>query len=258
LPTALRLLVAVAFAAASVPLAAQSPLPDALALIARHDSLVGGRAAYEPHRSMRTVGTFEFPLADISAPLELIKVRPDRFLLRIAIPNFGDIMQGYDGEMAWAMQPNGPPQILEGLSAARMIEQGTFTGELHDLSRYSSIETVADTVFQGLRVYKVKFTRPTGDIVFEYFDPVTGLSAGGSSQVITPDGPVESLTIFGDYKQFGPLRLASRVAQRQPGLETVLTIVAIDFDSVDSTATAAPEAVRALRRAPSTVPSLPQ
>jgi len=240
------------------PLAAQAvaapALPDARALVATHDSLVGGRAAYAPHRSMRTIGTFEFPLAGITAPLEVIKVRPDRLFVRISIPNFGDVMQGYDGVTAWAMQPNNPAQILDGLMASRLIEQATFAGELHDLSRFSSVETVADTTFQGVRVFKVKLTRPTGDIVFEYFNPVTGLSAGGSAQVVTPDGPIESITIFADYKQFGALRLASRVIQRQPGTETILSIVAVEFDTMDTTATIAPEAVRASRRSPNPTP----
>jgi hypothetical protein len=239
---------------AAAPLGAQAALPDARALVARHDSIVGGVAAYAPHRSMRTIGTFNFPMAGISAPLEVIKVRPDRLLVRISIADFGEVMQGYDGESAWAVQPNSGPQILEGLAASRMIEQASFTGELHDLSRFSSVETVADTTFEGVRVYKVKLTRPTGDIVFEYFNPVTGLSAGGSSQVVTPNGPIENITIFGDYKQFGALRLASRVIQRQPGTETMLEIVAIEFDTLDSTATVPPEAVRALRRPPATTP----
>jgi hypothetical protein len=257
--TARRLFIAAAVLLSASTLARalnaqQAALPDARALIATHDSLVGGPSAYASHRSMRTIGTFNFPLAGISAPLEVIKVRPDRFLVRISIANFGEVMQGYDGETAWAMQPNSGPQILEGLAASRMIEQASFTGELHDLSRFSSVETVADTTFEGVRVYKVKLTRPTGDIVFEYFNPATGLSAGGSSQVVTPDGPVENITIFGDYRQFGALRLASRVIQRQPGTETVLQIVAIEFDTLDSSATVAPEAVRALRRPPTTTP----
>jgi hypothetical protein len=244
-----------ACAIATLPLAAQNaPLPDARALIAKHDSLVGGLAAFAPHHSIRTIGTFSFPAAGIEAPLEVIKVRPDRLIVRMSIANYGEVMQGYDGETAWAIQPNNPPQILEGLAASRIIEQATFHGELHDLSRFRTIETVADTTFAGVRVYKVRLTRPTGDITYEYFNVATGLSAGGSSQVVTPTGPIENLTIFAEYKQFGSLRLASRVTQRQPGSESVIHIVAVEFDSLDSTATVAPEAVRALRRPPNTTP----
>jgi hypothetical protein len=239
--------------AAPVTLAAQGPrpaLPDARTLIARHDSLVGGRAALEPHQSMRTVGTFSFPLAGIEAPLEVLKLRPDRFLTRISVPNFGDVLQGFDGDVAWAVQPGQPPQILEGFAAQRMREQADFFGNLHRLSLFASIETVADTVFEGIRVYKVRLTRPEGDIIYEYFNVATGLSAGGSSQVVTAAGPVENITVFAEYRVFGSLQLATKILQRAPQTETLFTVVDVEFDTVDSAAVAAPEAVRALRSAP--------
>ena len=93
-------------------------------------------------------------------------------------------------------------------------------------------------------------TRTAGDIIYEYFNAETGLSAGGSSQVVTAAGPVENITTFAEYRVFGSLRLATKVLQRAPQTETLFTIVAVEFDTVDSAAVAAPEAVRALRRPP--------
>ena len=229
------------------PLGAQTPtLPDARTLVARHDSLVGGRAALEVHQSMRLLGTFTIAAAGIDAPLEMLKRRPNQYIFRAAIPQLGEITQGFDGQTAWSMQPGQGARILTGAAAARMAESADFFGDLHDLTKFVSVETVEETDFFGVRVYKVRFTRETGEVVHEYFSVASGLSAGSSVEVGTAVGRQESITVLAEYREFEGVRIASRIVQRQPEYESVIRIVMVEFDRLTAAALAPPEEVQAL------------
>lgn len=221
-------------------------LPSARELAARHDSLVGGRALLESRQSVRMLGSFTLAAAGIEAPLEILKVRPNKYLFRTSLGMMGEILSGFDGTTAWAIQPGQGPLILRGDQAAQVAEQADFFGDLHDFAKFSSLETEEETEFQGRRTYKVKFVRNNGTVVHEYFDVSTGLSAGGTTSVETAMGRIEMVTVLSDYKEFGGMRVATRVVQRNPQFDVVLSILMVEYDTIDSTAVALPESVRAL------------
>lgn len=221
-------------------------LPDARTLIARHDSLVGGRAALERRTSMRLIGNFTLAAAGIDAPLEILKRKPDQYLFRTSLGPMGDVMQGYDGTTAWAVQPGQGAVLLAGDQATQIAEQADFFADLHDLTRFSEVETVQDTTFEGARAYQVRLTRTDGNVVREYFDVTSGLSLGSTVSVRTPTGPVEATVTYAEYKEFEGLRMATRIVQRNAQFDVLLTIVAVEFDRVTAEDVALPEAVKAL------------
>ena len=227
-------------------------LPPARELAARHDSLVGGRALLETRQSVRMLGSFTLAAAGIEAPLEILKVRPNKYLFRTSLGMMGDILSGFDGTTAWAIQPGQGPLILGGEQAAQIAEQADFFGDLHDFAKFSSLETEEETEFQGRRVYKVKLVRHNGTVVREYFDVSSGLSVGGTTSIETAMGRMEMVTVLSDYKEFSGMRMATRVVQRNPQFDVVLTILMVEYDTIDSSAVALPESVKALVKPQST------
>ena len=225
--------------------AAQS-LPTPTALMARHDSAVGGRAVLASHSSMRMVGALSIAMAGIEAPFEILKRSPNTYLFRSSLGPVGDILQGFDGTTAWTIQPGAAPAILEGQSRDQLATQADFFADLHDASKFSAMTTVGEIDFEGKRCYEVRFTRLNGTSVTEYFDKATGLSAGGLSSADTPMGAMQQVSVYSDYKEFGGMRFATRIVQRNPQYEMVLSISAIEFDNVDAAAVALPDAVKAL------------
>jgi hypothetical protein len=229
------------------PMAAQSQaLPTPQQLAARHDSLIGGRAALEARKSVRMVGTFAIPAAGIEAPVEINKLRPNKYLFRTELGPMGEILSGYDGTRAWQIQPGQPPAILDGAAADQIKEQGDFFGDFHDFTRFTSAETVDQTTVDGRKVYRVKMVRPNGDAVMEHYDVETGYSIGGTMSVATPMGAMETTFSYTDYKTFGGMQFATRVMQRNPQFEIIISIASVEFDTLDDAAVAVPEAVKAL------------
>jgi len=244
----LSLVLLVAGRASSAQIAAvTTPVPPAAeALIARHDSLVGGRAAFERLTSMRLVGTFGVPMVGLEAPLEIVKVRPGRFLLRATLGPMGELLTGHDGTVAWSIQPGQGPRVLQGPEAAMLATQADFFSDLHDLQQFTSMEVRPVERFEGRDAYPVRLVRRSGEVLTEFFDAVTGLSAGVRTSVEGPQGPMEVVAVLADYQRFGDLLLPTTRIQRTSMLETVLRVTTVEYDRADAAATALPESIRAL------------
>lgn len=235
------LLVAVPAAAAR----AQSlPTPEQLA--ARHDSLVGGRGALERRTSLRLAGSFSIPDAGIESPLEILKLRPNKYLFRTSLGMMGEILSGYDGANAWAVQPGAGAIVLEGESARQVADQADFFGDLHDYSRFARVETVGEEEFGGRRAWRVRMVRASGDTLYEFFDVERGLTLGSETSVDTPAGRLRTTSLLADYEDFDGLKVATRIEQRNPQFRMVILVSKVEFDTLDEAAVAPPEAVQAL------------
>lgn len=240
----LALLVGVLLAVPRFAVRAQAPTPQSIT--ARHDSLVGGRAALEAHRSMRLVGTYAIPDAGILAPLEILKLRPDKYLFRTTFGPIGEILSGYDGTNAWAVQPGQGAILLEKEMAKQVADQADFFGDLHDLSRFALVELAGETELEGRPVQRVRMVRASGDTIVEFFDLSSGLSAGSLTVASGPLGRSETTTLVGEYKDFGGLKVATRIEQRTPQYRLIISILSVEFDTVDEAAVEPPESVRLL------------
>jgi hypothetical protein len=239
-------LVSIALLATIAVSARAQSLPTPQALAARHDSIIGGRAVLEQHNSLRLSGSFSIPAMGMDAPIEILKRRPSQYLMRVQLGPMGEMLSGYDGKVAWSIPPGSGPVILDGELATQAKDQADFFGDLHDYTRFASVETLEPTEFEGRRVYPVRMVRASGDTLVEFFDMGTGLSAGSRTAVRTPTGRFETTSVVGEYKEFGGLIVATRIEQRNPNFLLIIRIEKVEFDTLDEAALAPPESVRAL------------
>jgi len=220
--------------------------PSAALLAARHDSLVGGRAALEGLTSLRFLGRFSIPAAGLDAPLEILKRKPNSFVFRTVMGEQGEIVQGFDGTVGWSMRPGEGARLLQGAEREQVMQQADFFGDLHDFSKFASAETMGAVEFEGRPTWQVRLVRPSGDTLYEYFDRETGLSAGGAVDIPTGLGRIRQKTLYGNYRSFGPLRIATTIVQRQPDFDVIIRIAFVELDAVREEDLALPNAVKAL------------
>lgn len=221
-------------------------LPSGPAVVDRYVEAIGGVAAVKKHASTRILGTFSVPAQGLNGTLELLTAAPDRFLLRVTLPGVGEIANGFDGRVAWLVDPMMGPMLLEGEALAEMKADADYYGALHDDETFKSVETVERTVFEGTPVYKVRVERRSGGADFEFYDVATGLLVGSTGRRTLPMGSFDVTSTLSDYKDFGGLRLATRSSQRMMGIEQVMTIGSVEFDTVDRAAFALPPQIKAL------------
>jgi len=213
--------------------------------MARHNAAIGNRAVLEQHSTVRLAGTMSMPAMGMEATVEVFRGKPNKMLQRIGLGAMGEMTQGFDGTVAWVLPPAGmEAQVQQGEAAEQARTQADFFSNFQDPNHYAKAETVELTDFEGKKCYKVKVTRGTREGI-EYFDSATGLLAGIQGSQSTPMGPVEYTTVMREYKEVDGVKFPSKIEQRAGPQTVVMTFTQIEFDKVDSTVFALPDAVKA-------------
>lgn len=230
------------------PAPAEKPaaLPEARTIIDRHIAAIGGREAIMSYSSSRVTGRIEMPASGVSGPLEIFAAKPNLALMRMTLAGFGDIQDGFDGKVGWMMSPVTGPMLTEG----RQLEQKTFDSdfftELKDQSRYKSITTVEKTTFDGRECYKVRLVSTSGVEDFEFYEVESGLRAGMHLTRESPMGQLASVVTYRDYRKFGKILHPATQKLSTMGVDQILTVESIEYDSVDPKVFELPTAIKAL------------
>jgi len=237
--------------AASAPVAARqapSATPDAHAIIARHLAAIGGKKALETVTSMRASGALAMPSQGITGTVEIAAARPNKTLLKAEIAGIGTLESGFDGERGWTVDPIMGPALLTGKQLAQARFDAVFESTFLDPSRYTSLTAAGIETFDGRQAHRVNAVNALGDASAEYFDAATGLHAGSVSTRETAMGAVEVTSYVRDYRKSGSSLQAHQLVQKMMGVEQVITLDRIEFNTVAAGTFAMPPAVKALIR----------
>jgi zinc protease len=241
-----RTLSALALASLLPAIGSAQALPDGKALVAKHAAAVGGRQTLDKHTSLHMTGTFSMAAMGIDGPVHVYRAKPARFLQQITLGSFGESTQGFDGTTAWAIQPMQGASVMSGDQAAQVQQSADFYSDFPDVSKYTSIETVALEDFEGRKCYKVKLVKAVGGETIQYFDAETGLAAGAVRSVDTQMGKMDITMVMSDYKDQDGYKMPTKITQKTPQGDVVLTFTAFEWDKVDAKVFDLPDAVKAL------------
>ncbi|MEO7359368.1 MAG: hypothetical protein ABI120_03505 [Gemmatimonadaceae bacterium] len=226
--------------------AAAQTAPSADEIIARHVTAIGGQDAVLRVKSIKNSGTLEMPSAGISATMESFSA-PNRSFVRMTIPGIGDIKNGYDGTVAWEINPMKGPRIKTDKEKILAQEDADFYGSLlFSKERYQSTETIGAADFGGEQTWQVKTVLKSGKTTNEFFSVATGLRVGLSSAQESQSGIINVITIESDYKKFGPIKLATRNEMITGAQKVVVTLTEVVLDAIMTDAFVLPEPVKAL------------
>jgi hypothetical protein len=232
---------AVLLAALVVPSVILAQKPTAQALFDKHAVAVGGIAAFKAAPSRTEIGTADITFAGISAGYER-KTAPGRMLMIIDVAGYGQVVQGFDGTVAWGVDPQQGARKEPAATSADAATSMTPTSGLWEVGSYTSAEVLEAAQFAGKKAWPVKIVSKTGRSRTVYYDDATGLKLG---EVIQADGGELKVT-YDDYKPFGALKLPTKVTQGTPNGDIVFNTTAVKFDPIEASVFALPDAVKAL------------
>jgi hypothetical protein len=227
---------------------AQGNSPSAQEVVDRFIKSIGGREAFLKLESQHAKGRFEMPEQGISGPLEVFSAKPDNLLVKITLGPIGEISTGFNGEVAWLMNAATGPMLLEGKQREQIKEQADFYAVLRDPENYTSMENLGKTQFEGKETYELKLVKKSGQELTEYFDVETGLLAGFKARQETELGPMLVTNLVNEYKQFGDVRVPTKMIQKIGPIEQVMTINSVEFNKVDPKVFELPPEIKALTR----------
>jgi hypothetical protein len=245
--TAATLVLAAAALGAGAPAAAQT-LPPAAELLARYQEAIGGKAAFAGKNQMQATGTFTIPGTGMDGSFEAFSARPNKSALRVSIGGLGEIRSGFDGTVAWSMNPMEGPRLLDGREKTQAAEEADFESVLRDMSRLKSAETVESTRIGGRECYKVRLVWPSDRETFDCYSPETGLLVASISRQESNMGTADAVTLYDEYREFDGIRMATRITVQIMGIEQVLTFSSVSFGEVPADRFELPAEIRALIR----------
>ena len=234
----------------------EQSLPSGRDVIDRFVKAIGGREAVLSHKSMHITGKYEVPSSGLSGDMEIFTAaNPDRAFQRVTIPGVGEILQGYDGERGWSINPVTGPMLQQGKELEQAKFDADFYSELRDSKSYKSITTVAKMTCPGTRsnpsaeprsCYKVSLVHLDGTEDFDFYDTETSLRVASIQTRESPMGTIASTNVSGDYKKFGNLLQPTSLVATVMGVDQKITVGAIEYDSVPASAFEPPASIKAL------------
>jgi len=235
---------------------ADQSLPTGREVIDRFVKAIGGRDAVLSHKSMHITGRYEVPSSGLSGEMEIFTAaNPDQAFQRVTIPGVGEILQGYDGERGWSINPVTGPMLQQGKELEQAKFDADFYSELRDSKSYKSITTVAKTNCPGTRekpapeprsCYKVSLVHPDGTEDFDFYDTETNLRVASIQTRESPMGTIASTNVSGDYKKFGNLLQPTSLVATVMGVDQKITVSTIEYDAVPASAFEPPASIKAL------------
>lgn len=232
----------------AVSAGAQTPasaLPPAAPLVAKYAAAIGAPALMRAPQ-ITTKGGMAMVAAGINATFEMVQLRPNSMQMLTTIPGVGAIQVGYDGTIAWSVDPMQGPRLLAGKELDEIREEADPRATARAPDLFSAVETVADTTMGGERCYLVKLTWKSGRETFDCYSPTSGLMVGSKSVQQTAMGAIPVTTVYNDYKKFGDFTMPTKTTQSMMGQQQVITISSVEVGTGAGVSIVAPPEIKAL------------
>jgi hypothetical protein len=127
-------------------------LPSAKEIVAKYDEALGGEAALRRHTSSTMKGTNEVhgPSKVVTLPFVFYASAPYLRLEKVSLPdNKGEVLSGFDGELAWSFDPRSGPAITTGDERESAKRDADFYYPLDELTWFKSMETAGLEDYEG-------------------------------------------------------------------------------------------------------------
>lgn len=242
---AATVLVAATLLAAPVHAQSAAGLPPAQEIIARYVKAVGGDA-WKSHKSARMKATMTVPTAGISSTMEVVQVFPNSIMEKTTIAGMGEMKTGYDGTVAWSIDPMQGPRVLSGPEEVAMKESANPENALRMSGDIASSETVEKATFLDQECYKVKHTWKSGRVSHDCYSIKDGLLVATMTKQASAMGEVEVTQLHKDYKDFGGIKRPTVVTSQMMGQEITVTLTSWEWDTVDPKELELPAEIKAL------------
>jgi hypothetical protein len=244
---------------------ASAAMPSAREVIDRHAKACNLTEVLAQKHSMHVLGKFSMAAMGIEGTAEIWSAKPAMRKTSMVMGNFGQMVTGYDGKVAWMTHPMVGARIAKGTELLQSRLEADWNAALKTGGQYESLRTVGRESFEGKECWKVEVVAkplegmdPQATLEartsFEYYEIEGGLLIGTKGKQESDLGSGPFTQIFSDYKDFGGMRMATKTTVRQSGQEIVLQLDSVEFDTLDEAFFKLPADVQTMLDAASKAP----
>jgi hypothetical protein len=218
-------------------------LPSASSVLERYVAVTGGEHALLRYKSMTIHGRYQVPSGKVD--LETVFYTKDgKLLQKIFLPNGKEYVSGYDGQVAWDLDPAGKVSIREGDIVKSIARDADMYYHLHVMRYFRSMEVVDVKEFNGRPCYHLKGVNNWGQVNEHFYDIENGLLLGYAFNTGWRGGKGDATLTFEDYQSFGGVRMPVRTTSREGSDLVVNVVTSVTYDDVNDEVFALPELVK--------------
>ncbi len=217
-------LAALALAPAAV---AQKSALTAEQIMEKSIAAQGGREAMAKFQSCYIKGTLAITAMGVNAGIEISQKAPDKRLILVKVEGFGDVRNGFDGQTAWADDPQQGMRTLTGEALDRVRRDSAFLPELKWKEFYTKMEALPNQKVGGRDAYVLRLTPKWGKPITDYYDAETFLSL--RRDLDGDDGStVESY--MSDYRDVQGVKVPGTIRQVTGNGEVMLKLIEVKYN----------------------------
>ncbi len=169
---------AVLYALAALPVAAQTDVPSVDEILKKHHDALGGEAKIKAIQSIKMTGKAVVGGGQMEAPMTMQQKRPGMMRMELSFQGMSFI-QAFDGTTAWMINPfqgGTEPQKSDEEQTKDAVEDADLDGVLMDYkAKGHSVELVGKEDVEGTAAYKLKVTKKSGKVDYQFLDAKTFL-----------------------------------------------------------------------------------
>jgi len=175
----------------------------------------------------------------------ILYAKPFKSLSKAKLPDGSEITSGFDGQVSWAVTPQGA-SIDRDTPVEAVRRDADLQYALHQPDYFTKLELAGITDFEGRRCYWLHGTTHWGKDNNQFYDVETGLLAGYRFQSDSSASAVVTTLLFEDYKNFGGPLVATKNILRSGGQTQTFTFTSVSYEPLDDSLFELPDAVKKL------------
>jgi len=205
-------------------------LPSAAEVLDGYVEATGGKARYQRLRTRTSKGTFSIESLGLTGRIETHQMAPDKLYSVTELEAVGKVERGYDGKVAWELNPLTGARLLDGAERAFMVREATFNADLHWRKVCKKVEMVGIELVNGEPAYKIAATTTDGASMTLYYDKYTNLLVRVDATVKMQLGEVSVEVYPSDYRAVRGILVPHTTTQKMLGMTQTVKFDSIEFN----------------------------
>ncbi len=206
-------------------------MPTVPEILAKYERAVG-KEANEKVKNLYSKGVLEIMLMGVKGVIESYAAPPNKFYNKTSLAGVGDIIEGFDGETAWSINPmtGNYDKIGEKLAQTKLtydFYRETNLAKLYPKMELKSTEKVGEN-----DAYVILATPVGSPPETFYFDVKNGLLVRQDVTVISADGKIPMRTFFDDVREIDGVKVPFKIHSMLPDYEIYLTMTEVKHNVV--------------------------
>jgi zinc protease len=201
--------------------------PTVTQILDKYVKAIGGRDAYMKFKSRTMQGTVELTPMGVKGTMESFAAAPDKLLTKINLSGIGEVLDGYDGKVAWTVNPIQGSRVKSGQELLQVKSNGSFYREVELDKTYSKLDVEGMEKIGNKTAYIVSASSASIPAETLYFDAESGLLLRHDTTSITPEGSTAVKNYYEDYRDSDGIKLPFKIRAVTPSFEIVTLITEI-------------------------------